>query len=579
MRGAKSRGIPAAGEPSTGLQNRWRMDDEHRELEMDLKEQSYESIAADFVWNIPANYNIGVDTCDKWADGSGRLALIYEDRDGNSTKYSFDQLKSLSDQFANSLLRHGARRGDRVAIFLAQSVETAIAHLAVYKAGMIAVPLFTLFGVDAIAHRLGDSRAVALITDISGIEKIRDIRKSLQALEIIYNVEADEAGEQPGIHSFWGELRVASTEFTPVKTAADDPAIIIYTSGTTGKSKGALHAHRVLPGHLPGVELSQQGFPIGATLMWTPADWAWIGGLFDVLLPAWHHGVAVLARRFAKFDGEAAFDLMERHSVSHTFLPPTALKMMRTVDRPERWSLALKSVASGGECLGEELIEWGKSTLGVTINEFYGQTECNVVLSSCAALFAPRVGAIGRSVPGHRVKIVDDMGLEQPVGTIGNIAVESPDPVMFLGYWQNEAATRARYRGRYLVTGDLATCDEDGFFRFVGRDDDVITSSGYRIGPGAIEDSLLRHPAVRLAAVIGAPDSVRTEIVMAFIVLSPGFVGDEELVRDIQQHVKERLAAHEYPREIRFVDSLPMTATGKVMRKQLREWVSTDRRT
>ncbi|WP_341318484.1 acyl-CoA synthetase [Paraburkholderia sp. IMGN_8] len=537
---------------------------------MKLEGQTYESITADFAWNIPANYNIGVDACDKWADGSGRLALIYEDHDGKATKYSFDQLKSLSDRFANSLLRHGARRGDRVAIFLPQSAETAIAHLAVYKAGMIAVPLFALFGVDAIEHRLGDSGTVALITDLSGIEKLRDIRQSLPELQSIYNVDGGEAGTQAGNYSFWGELEASSGDFTAAKTTADDPAVIIYTSGTTGKSKGALHAHRVLLGHLPGVELSQQGFPTDATLMWTPADWAWIGGLFDVLLPAWHHGVPVLARRFAKFDGEAAFDLMERHGVSHTFLPPTALKMMRAVERPERWSLSLKSVASGGETLGEELIEWGRNTLGVTINEFYGQTECNVVLSSCAALYEPHIGAIGRCVPGHRVKIVDDAGQEQPPGTIGNIGVESPDPVMFLGYWRLDAATREKYRGRYLVTGDLATCDQDGFFRFVGRDDDVITSAGYRIGPGAIEDSLLRHPAVYMAAVIGAPDSARTEIVMAFIVLNAGFVGDENLARDIQQHVKTRLAAHEYPREIRFVETLPMTATGKVMRKELR---------
>jgi acetyl-CoA synthetase len=332
----------------------------------------------------------------------------------------------------------------------------------------------------------------------------------------------------------------------------------------------------VLLGHLPGVEMSQQGFPAHATLMWTPADWAWIGGLFDVLLPSWHHGVPVLARRFAKFDGQAAFDLMARHAVSHTFLPPTALKMMRGVERPERWNLALRSVASGGESLGEELIGWGRKALGVTINEFYGQTECNVVVSSCAALFEPCFGAIGRAVPGHHVAIVDLDGNELPPGAIGDIAVAAPDPVMFLGYWGNEAATREKFRGKFLVTGDLGTRDADGFIRFVGRGDDVITSAGYRIGPASIEDSLLRHPAVSMAAVIGAPDRERTEIVMAFVVLNPGFVGDAALVREIQQHVKTRLAAHEYPREIRFVDSLPLTATGKVIRKALREGLGQD---
>lgn len=545
---------------------------------MYLEGQTYDSLAKNFVWHIPARYNMGVDVCDKWADGSGRLALIYEDADGNATRYTFDELKTLSDRFANALQACGAQRGDRIGIFLSQSIETAIAHLAAYKAGMVAVPLFALFGVDAIEHRLGDSGAVALITDQAGVRKIEEIRASLPALREVFSVdiEHDDMDAKTPVRSFWHALNNASAGFTSVDTSADDPAVIIYTSGTTGKPKGALHGHRVLLGHLPGVEMSQQGFPAHATLIWTPADWAWIGGLFDVLLPAWHHGVAVLARRFAKFDGEAAFDLMARHAVSHTFLPPTALKMMRGVDRPERWNLALRSVASGGESLGEELIGWGSRALGVTINEFYGQTECNVVVSSCAALFEPSFGAIGRAAPGHRVAIIDASGNELPPGTIGDIAVASPDPVMFLGYWRNEAATREKFRGRFLLTGDLGTRDAEGFIRFVGRGDDVITSAGYRIGPASIEDSLLRHPAVSMAAVIGAPDRERTEIVMAFVVLKAGYVGDDALVREIQQHVKTRLAAHEYPREIRFVESLPMTATGKVIRKALRAEVSGD---
>ncbi|MFM0396992.1 acyl-CoA synthetase [Paraburkholderia phytofirmans] len=540
---------------------------------MNLDGQTYESLAANFVWDIPARYNIGVDVCDKWADGSGRLALIYEDAEGNATRYTFDQLKALSDRFANVLLAAGAQRGDRIGIFLSQSIETAVAHLAAYKAGMVAVPLFALFGVDAIEHRLGDSGAVALITDHAGVRKVDEIRAALPALRNVFSVDIDQDNGDPQapVRSFWQALNSASASFTPADTGADDPAVIIYTSGTTGKPKGALHGHRVLLGHLPGVEMSQQGFPAHATLMWTPADWAWIGGLFDVLLPSWHHGVAVLARRFAKFDGEAAFDMMARHAVSHTFLPPTALKMMRGVEHPERWSLALRSVASGGESLGEELIGWGRTALGVTINEFYGQTECNVVVSSCAALFEPCFGAIGRAVPGHHVAIVDMDGNELPQGAIGDIAVAAPDPVMFLGYWGNEAATREKFRGKFLLTGDLGTRDADGFIRFVGRGDDVITSAGYRIGPASIEDSLLRHPAVSMAAVIGAPDPERTEIVMAFVVLKAGFVGDEALVREIQHHVKTRLAAHEYPREIRFVDHLPLTATGKVIRKALRE--------
>ncbi|OUL68679.1 acyl-CoA synthetase [Paraburkholderia hospita] len=538
---------------------------------------SYDALVAAFEWRIPPQYNIGVDACDKWADGSARLALICETRDGQATRYTFDELKSLSDRFANALRKSGVKKGDRVGIFLAQSVETALAHLAVYKCGAIAVPLFALFGPDALQYRLSDSGAVALVTDLGGAQKIASVRSSLPELRSIFCVDTDHADTALQVESFWSALNESPAAFDAEPTSADDPAVIIYTSGTTGKPKGALHAHRVLLGHLPGVEMPQAFFPNDARLMWTPADWAWIGGLFDVLLPSWHHGVAVLARRFEKFDGEAAFDLMQRHAVTHAFLPPTALKMMRTVEHPERWALSLRAVASGGESLGAELIEWGRRALGVTINEFYGQTECNVVVSSCATLFEPCFGSIGKVVPGHRVAIVDDTGHTVPRGEPGNIAIHAPDPVMFLGYWRNESATRDKFRGDWLLTGDMGLMDADGFIRFVGRDDDVITSAGYRIGPAPIEDCLLRHPAVRMAAVVGAPDAQRTEIVTAFVVLNPGYQPSDALVQTLQEHVKTHLAAHEYPRAIHFVDALPMTATGKVIRRELRERVTPPR--
>ena len=533
---------------------------------------SYEALVQCFEWRIPERYNIGVDACDKWADGAGRLALVYEARDGAIVRYTFDELKALSNQLAHSFARHGVARGERVGIFLPQAPETALAHLATYKLGAIAVPLFALFGVEALQYRLSNSGAVALVTDAAGLHKIAQIRDSLPELKAIYCIDGDpQALERAGALPFWSSLEHEVRVFEPVDTHADDPAVIIYTSGTTGKPKGALHAHRVLLGHLPGVEMPQGFFPDNAKLMWTPADWAWIGGLLDVLLPAWHHGVPVLARRFEKFDAEAAFDLMARHGVTHAFLPPTALKMLRTVERPqERYALSLAAVASGGESLGEELIEWGRHALGVTLNEFYGQTECNVVVSSCSQLFEPRIGSIGKAVPGHRVQIVDDAGRVLPVGAEGNIGILRPDPVMFLGYWRNAEATREKFAGEYLVTGDIGVMDADGFIRFVGRNDDVITSAGYRIGPGPIEDCLLGHPAVRMAAVVGVPDATRTEIVKAFIVLNEGFAPGEALVREIQEHVRTRLAAHEYPRAIDFVDSLPMTATGKIVRRELR---------
>ena len=549
---------------------------------------SYTQLVSQFQWQVPAAYNIGVDACDKWADGSGRLALIYEQADGHQTRYTFDDIRALSNRLANSLVAQGVAVGDRIGILLPQAPETAVAHVAAYKLGAIAVPLFTLFGVDALEYRLGNCGATALVTDREGVEKIRPIRHLLPALKTVYCIDLaagsvttpGAAGQPedsaqttpPAVLDFHAELAASSPAFIPRTTLADDPAVIIYTSGTTGKPKGALHAHRVLLGHLPGVEMSHNFFPQDASLMWTPADWAWIGGLLDVLMPSWHHGIPVLARRFEKFEASAAVELMARHQVTHTFLPPTALKLMRgKVDESVRPGLSLKSVASGGESLGEELIDWGRRVFGVTINEFYGQTECNMTVSSCSAMFAPQVGAIGKAVPGHAVAIVDEAGVPVATGVEGNIGVRAPDPVMFLGYWNNPEATREKFAGDYLLTGDMGTCDADGFIRFVGRNDDVITSAGYRIGPGPIEDCLISHPAVRMAVVVGMPDAIRTEIVKAFIILNEGVVGDEVLVREIQAHVRTRLAAHEYPREIAFVDALPMTATGKIIRRELRQ--------
>lgn len=531
----------------------------------------YPSLLERFAWRIPERYNIGVDVCDRWADGSGRLALIDEREDGSVTHYTFDDLKAASNRLANSFARAGIGRGERIGIFLAQSPQTAIAHLAAYKAGAIAVPLFALFGADALEFRLADSGASALVTDRAGAAKIAPLRAALPALHTVYCIDSGIDDAPDGTLPFEAALAAESEHYTPVDTLAEDPAVIIYTSGTTGKPKGALHAQRVLLGHLPGVEMSQNGFPRGARVFWTPADWAWIGGLLDVLLPAWHHGVTVLARRFEKFDGEAAFALMARHGVTHAFLPPTALKLMRSAQRPpEAQTLRLVSVASGGESLGAGLLDWGREVFGVTINEFYGQTECNMVLSSCSRLFAPRAGAIGKAAPGHRVEIVDAAGQPVPAGVEGNIGIRAPDPVMFLRYWRNPGATHDKFAGDYLLSGDRGVADPDGFIRFVGRDDDVITSAGYRIGPGPIEDCLLKHPAVRMAAVVGVPDATRTEIVKAFVVLQPGAEAGAALVGELQQHVRTRLAAHEYPRAIAFVDSLPMTATGKIIRRALR---------
>jgi len=524
-------------------------------------------MAAAFKWDLPQRYNIGVDVCDKWSDQPGRIALIHQPRVGASVEYTFADIRRLSNQAANLMRSDGLTRGDRIAVLLPQMPETAIAHVAIYKIGAIAVPLFTLFGIDALEYRLADSGAKAVVTDLEGAVKLRAAQHRLPALKMIYTID----GVGANTIDFHDGLARQSGQFEPVVTLIDDPALIIYTSGTTGSPKGALHAHRVLLGHLPGVELSHDFAPQSGDRFWTPADWAWIGGLYDVLMPAWHHGLAVVSHRFAKFDPEAAFQLIDDLGVRNAFIPPTALKMMRTVANPRaRWRLDMRSIASGGESLGRELLHWGRQTFGLTINEFYGQTECNMVISSCGRITGARPGRIGRAVPGHRVVIVDAAGGIVPTGVAGHIAVQRPDPVMFLRYWNNETATAAKYVGDWLLTGDLGESDADGYIRFIGRDDDIITSGGYRIGPGEVEDCLLGHPAVRLAAVIGVPDALRTEIVKAFIVVHDGVDANAALVSELQNHVKTRLSAHEYPRQIAFVPSLPMTATGKIIRRELR---------
>jgi acetyl-CoA synthetase len=531
------------------------------------KSESYDALRSRFRWIVPDFYNIGVDICDKWTADGARLALIHEHRDGSQTRYTFADIRRLSNQAANLLVARGLHPGDRVGILLAQGPETAIAHVAAYKAGAIVVPLFTLFGVDALRFRLRDAGIKVLVTDSRSAAKIEEIRADTPDLEAVFCVD----GPVRGGEDFHAGLASMSEDFQPVLTHADDPALIIYTSGTTGPPKGALLAHRTLLGHLPGVEMSHNFLGEAGDLMWTPADWAWIGGLIDVLLSAWHHGIPVLAYRFEKFEPEAAFALMAKHKVRNVFLPPTALKMMRGVpDAHSRWHLDIRSLASGGESLGAELLQWGRDTFGLTINEFYGQTECNMVLSSCEAMFATKPGAIGKAAPGHEVAIVDDAGHILPPGEIGAIAVRRPDPVMFLGYWNNPQATREKFIGDWLITGDTGTKDADGYVAFVGRNDDVITSAGYRIGPGPIEDCLLGHPAVRMAAVVGVPDAERTEIVKAFVVLEAGHAPSDALTRELQDHVRTRLAAHEYPRQVRYVDALPMTTTGKIIRRELR---------
>ena len=532
------------------------------------RRDSYATLYRDFRWNIPEGFNIGVAVCDRWAASDpGRTALLDYRADGEAQRLSFGELAERSNALANGLRSLGVKRGDRVALLLPQCFETAITHIAIYKLGAIAVPLALLFGTDALEYRLQAAGIRAVVTTAGGHAKIRKIADRPANLELIVSIDGAD-GDAIDFH----RLAADHSHFVAEDTGPDDPAMMIFTSGTTGPPKGALHGHRVLLGHLPGVQTHHEFLPQPGDVLWTPADWAWAGGLLNVLLPGLYFGVPVVAGRFEKFDPEVALGLAEKMRVRNAFIPPTALRMLRTVpDIGRRFRLDLRTVGSGGESLGRETYEWARAEFGITINEFYGQTECNLVLSSCAAIGVSRAGAIGKAVPGHTVAVIGGDGRRMKPGEAGQIAILRPDPVMFLGYWQDEQATAKKFIGDWMTTGDQGIEDEDGYVHFFGRDDDVITSAGFRIGPGEIEDCLTGHPAIALAAAVGKPDALRTEIVKAFIVLRKDHQPSDALAAEIQNFVRTRLSAHEYPREVEFVESMPLTTTGKVIRRIFRD--------
>jgi acetyl-CoA synthetase len=530
---------------------------------------AYRSLRRDFRWRLPARFNIGVEICDKWAERQpDRIAILTSRPGGRIERTTFGALREASNRLAFWLKRAGIKPGDRVAILLPQSAPVVIAHAAAAKLGALALPLASLFGPDALEFRLRHSGAKAIILDATGVAKLEAIRHRLPALELLVSTD----GPQVGVPGWQQALEAAEPHFAAVDSAPDDAAMMIYTSGTTGQPKGAVHAHRVLLGHMPGFLFAHPDFRGAGGLMWTPADWAWAGGLLNALMPSLALGVPVLAWPHEKFVAEEALRLVGNLGVTHAFLPPTALRMIKADHRPgARYDLALRSIMSAGESLGPDTFAWAQSAFGFPINELYGQTECNLVLGSCAPIGVSRAGAIGMPVPGHRVAVIGPDGSRCRPGEMGEIAVARPDPVMFLSYWNNAQATEAKFRGNWMITGDQAVRDADGYVHFVGRDDDIITSSGYRIGPGEIEDCLARHPAVAAAAAVGKPDPLRTEIVKAFLVLKPNFSPSDALTAEIQRFVRTRLSPHEYPREVAYVAALPLTASGKIIRRALRE--------
>ena len=523
----------------------------------------YRELRDAFQWQLPGRFNIGVACADRHPSSS--LALVALDTAGVSREYTFGDLTLMSSRLANALAGLGVARGDRVAIVLPQRLETGLAHLATYKLGAIALPLSPLFGPEALKFRLEDSASRVVITDQRRLAAVEEAGAEMPDLDIL--VVDDRAAR--GHASFWQLLEAASKTFESVETGPDDPALLIYTSGTTGPPKGALHGHRVLLGHLPGFELMFDLFPQPADRAWTPADWAWAGGLLDLLLPSWYHGRPVVAaNRTGAFDPEWAADLMRERRVTATFLPPSALRLLRQAGT-ELPGGALRTVMSGGEPLGADTLAWARAHLGVEPNEIYGQTEANLVVGNSRGIWPIRPGSMGRAYPGHDVRVLAADGQLAGPGQAGEIVVRMPDPVAFLGYWNRPEATEAKVVDGWLHTGDIGNVDEDGYLWFTARDDDLINSAGYRIGPGEIEECIVSHPMVANAAAIGVPDDVRGQVVKAFVVLADGAAPTKALEDEIRSMVRTRLATYEYPREIEFLDELPTTTTGKIRRVAL----------
>jgi acetyl-CoA synthetase len=539
----------------------------------------YDTLYRDFRWQVPPLFNIAEVCCARWARQTpDATAIVFEHENGSVSTTSYAELQREANRLSHALQGLGVARGDRVAIVMPQRPQTAVAHIALHQLGAVAMPLSMLFGPEALEYRLQNSEAALAIVDESAIANLLLARAACPALKTVLAVGGAQG--QGDVDWTAAVAREADT-FTALQTKADDAAVLIYTSGTTGPPKGALIPHRALIGNLSGFVCSQNWFPQDDAVFWSPADWAWTGGLMDALLPTLYFGRPIVAYQ-GRFAPEKAFELMQRHRVTHSFLFPTALKaMMKAVPAPrERYALRLRALMSAGEAVGDAVFTYCEQQLGVTVNEMFGQTEINYVVGNCSLHWPARPGSMGRAYPGHRIAVLDDDGRECPRGTPGDVAVHRrdihghPDPVFFVGYWRNDGATRAKFTGApedsWCRTGDTALMDADGYLWYQGRSDDVFKAAGYRIGPSEIENCLVKHPAVANAAVVPKPDAERGAVVKAYVVLAPGFEGTPQLVDELQRHVRGKLAPYEYPKEIEFIAALPMTTTGKVQRRLLR---------
>ncbi|RQG95439.1 acyl-CoA synthetase [Natrarchaeobius chitinivorans] len=540
--------------------------------------EEYDELYEWFDWTAPEQFNIADYVVDRWASDPERIALFHdaENTTPDERTITFRQLRDETNRFANYLTNLGIERGDRVAINASQRPETLIAHVATWKVGAVSVPLSTLFGRDAMAYRLNDCDASVCFVERSNLDTIREVQSDVPSLE--RTIVLGDVTTEPDEDGYRNVLDTHSPEFETVPTSPEDDAIIAYTSGTTGKPKGVLHAHRFVLGSLPIFVLSSCNLTLEPNdRFWAPSDWSWLGTLFVIVFPALFYGKPVLAYESGEFDPEATLEQIERHELTNVHAPPTALRMLTRVNDPSaQYDLdTVRNISTGGEAVTEETRRTLNEVFdGVTVHERYGQTEVCGFIGECTALGIGRDGFMGRPIPGHNVGLVErgtTNKLSEP-GEVGEIAVEYEGNLFCMKeYWNDPDATADKIIDGWLLTEDLGTRTTDGYYAFKSRKDDVIISSGYRMGPEEIEDTVVKHDAVDDCGVVGVSDETRGTIPKAFVVVTDDSEPSQSLRESIQQFVKDRLAQYEYPREIEFIESLPKTYTGKIRREPLKE--------
>jgi acetyl-CoA synthetase len=512
---------------------------------------TYEQAVAEHTWSVPEDYNIAADVCDKHPRESP--AMIWERFDGARRDLTWGELQDLANQAAHVLRANGVERGDRVAVVLPPTPETAAIFFATWKLGAVLLSMSVLYGDEGIRHRLADSEPRVLVTDAANVARFDP--------SLVDHVLVLDEGE--------GLLHGAPTDHIAEPTTAEDPAQLYYTSGTTGLAKGIVHAHRYLLGHTEfalchEVQEGERFHGMG--------EWAWAAGIAPLLGP-WRLGaVQCVLQREGGFDPGRQLDFLSRHKVTNVFTTPTAMRAMMAIDDAgERHPQQFRRVCSAGEPLNPEAIRWFRDQYGLTVLDYYGLTESYPLVANFPWMEV-REGSMGRPMPGWDVRILDEDEREVPTGERGEICLRArSNPHYPLGYWRRPEDSEQAFGGDWFHTKDAASRDEDGYFWYEGRADDVIIAAGYRIGPFEVESACLEHEAVREAAAVASPDALKGMVVKAFIVLAEGFEPSDELAGEIKRHVRGRLSAYAYPRKVEFVDDLPKTLTGKIRRIELRQ--------